>query len=63
MTILKTLNSPQISKVESFNVPLLQLDYLVYNQALTGNYLAKLFEKLGIIYRLLEKPDDLSMGI
>ena len=63
MTILKTLNSPQISKVESFNVPLLQLDYLVYNQALTGNYLAKLFEKLGIICRLLEKPDDLSMGI
>jgi len=63
VTILKTLNSPQISKVESFNVPLLQLDYLVYNQALTGNYLAKLFEKLGIICRLLEKPDDLSMGI
>ena len=63
MTILKTLNSPQILKVESFNVPLLQLDYLVYNQALTGNYLAKLFEKLGIICRLLEKPDDLSMGI
>ncbi len=63
MTILKTLNSPQISKVESFNVPLLQLDYLVYNQALTGNYLAKLLEELGIICRLLEKPDDLSMGI
>ena len=63
MTILKTLNSPQILKVESFNVPLLQLDYLVYNQALTGNYLAKLFEELGIICRLLEKPDDLSMGI
>ncbi len=63
MTILKTLNSLQISKVESFNVPLLQLDYLVYNQALTGNYLAKLFEELGIICRLLEKPDDLSMGI
>lgn len=63
MTILKTLNSPQISKVESFNVPLLQLDYLVYNQALTGNYLAKLFEELGIICRLLEKRDDLSMGI
>ena len=63
MTILKTLNSPQISKVESFNVPLLQLDYLVYNQALTDNYLAKLFEELGIICRLLEKPDDLSMGI
>lgn len=49
--------------MESFNVPLLQLDYLVYNQALTGNYLAKLFEELGIICRLLEKPDDLSMGI
>ena len=49
--------------MEGFNVPLLQLDYLVYNQALTGNYLAKLFEKLGIICRLLEKPDDLSMGI
>ena len=63
MTILKTLNSPQILKVESFNVPLLQLDYLVYNQALTGNYLAKLLEELGIICRLLEKPDDLSMGI
>jgi molybdate transport system substrate-binding protein len=62
VTVRKALKSPQISTVESFKDVLLQADSLVYNQASTGNYLAKLFEKLGMSEQLQGKTKRFVNG-
>jgi len=46
---------PKIASVDEFSQTLLEVDSIVYNQASTGIYLDKLFDRLGVATRLASK--------
>jgi len=46
---------PKIASVDEFSQSLLGADSIVYNQASTGIYLDKLFDRLGVVERLANK--------
>lgn len=62
ITVRNELSNPAIGSVEQLKESLLKADSIVYNNASTGVYLEKLFDKLGIGEQLKPKTKRYANG-
>jgi molybdate transport system substrate-binding protein len=62
VTVRSNAPSPAVSSLETLKQTLLAADSVVYNQASTGLYLEKLFERMGIAEQLKAKTTRYANG-
>ena len=62
VTVRNGAREPDLSTVDAFVASVLAADRLIYNTASSGQYIAKMFERLGLVDRIKRKASILPTG-